>query len=130
MRGPEEVARIRGKSAEDMPERAFWPLWPRPPVFPLPLPAPRPLRYACRTEPSAGDSSLNFMFGASLLLFGNLQYGFKVLGNGKLTKKVTVKANAFSASAKEAIEAAGGKAEVKLISCLAPPYFSSVTCSR
>lgn len=41
------------------------------------------------------------------------EYGFKVLGNGKLTKKVTVKANAFSASAKEAIEAAGGKAEVK-----------------
>ena len=33
-------------------------------------------------------------------------------GNGKLNKKVTVKASAFSASAKEAIEAAGGKAEV------------------
>ena len=40
-------------------------------------------------------------------------YGFKVLGNGKVTKKVTVQASAFSASAKEAIEAAGGKAEVK-----------------
>ncbi|MCI2056730.1 MAG: 50S ribosomal protein L15 [Oscillibacter sp.] len=40
------------------------------------------------------------------------EYGFKVLGNGKVTKKVTVKANAFSKSAKEAIEAAGGKAEV------------------
>ena len=39
-------------------------------------------------------------------------YGYKVLGNGKVTKKVTVKASAFSASAKEAIEAAGGKAEV------------------
>ena len=39
--------------------------------------------------------------------------GYKVLGSGKLTKKLTVKANAFSASAKEAIEAAGGKAEVK-----------------
>ena len=37
--------------------------------------------------------------------------GVKVLGNGKLTKKVTVQATAFSASAKEAIEAAGGKAE-------------------
>jgi large subunit ribosomal protein L15 len=37
---------------------------------------------------------------------------FKVLGNGKLTKKVTVQATAFSKSAKEAIEAAGGKAEV------------------
>ena len=29
------------------PERAFWPLWPRPPVLPLPEPAPRPFRYAC-----------------------------------------------------------------------------------
>lgn len=36
----------------------------------------------------------------------------KILGVGELTKKVTVKANAFSASAKEKIEAAGGKAEV------------------
>ena len=41
------------------------------------------------------------------------EYGYKVLGNGKLTKKVTVEASAFSQSAKEAIEAAGGKAEVK-----------------
>ena len=40
-------------------------------------------------------------------------YGYKVLGNGKLTKKVNVEASAFSQSAKEAIEAAGGKAEVK-----------------
>ena len=40
-------------------------------------------------------------------------YGYKVLGNGKVTKKVTVVASAFSMSAKEAIEAAGGKAEVK-----------------
>jgi len=39
-------------------------------------------------------------------------YGFKVLGNGSVTKKVTVQASAFSQSAKEAIEAAGGKAEV------------------
>ena len=34
------------------------------------------------------------------------------LGNGELTKKLTVQANAFSASAKEKIEALGGKAEV------------------
>ena len=40
-------------------------------------------------------------------------YGYKVLGNGKITKKLTVEASAFSQSAKEAIEAAGGKAEVK-----------------
>jgi len=37
--------------------------------------------------------------------------GVKVLGNGTLTKKLTVKAAAFSAAAKEKIEAAGGKAE-------------------
>ena len=38
--------------------------------------------------------------------------GLKILGNGEISKKLTVKANAFSASAKEKIEAAGGKAEV------------------
>jgi len=40
------------------------------------------------------------------------EYGVKVLGNGRLNVKVTVKANAFSGLAKEKIEAAGGKAEV------------------
>ena len=45
-------------------------------------------------------------------ILSKCQYGYKVLGNGKVTKKVTVQASAFSASAKEAIEAAGGKAEV------------------
>ena len=39
-------------------------------------------------------------------------YGLKVLSNGTLTKKLTVKAAAFSESAKEKIEQAGGKAEV------------------
>ena len=38
--------------------------------------------------------------------------GVKVLGNGELTKKLTVKANKFSATAVEKIEAIGGKAEV------------------
>ena len=38
--------------------------------------------------------------------------GLKVLGNGELTKKLTVQANVFSATAKEKIEAAGGKTEV------------------
>ena len=38
--------------------------------------------------------------------------GVKVLGNGSLEKKLTVRANVFSNSAKEKIEAAGGKAEV------------------
>ena len=39
-------------------------------------------------------------------------YGVKILGNGEITKNITVKANAFSESAKQKIEAAGGKAEV------------------
>ena len=38
--------------------------------------------------------------------------GVKILGNGEITKKLTVKASAFSAGAREKIEAAGGKAEV------------------
>ena len=42
----------------------------------------------------------------------NPKDGVKILGNGELTKKLTVKANAFSATAKEKIEALGGKAEV------------------
>ena len=42
----------------------------------------------------------------------NPKDGVKILGNGDITKKLTVKANAFSASAKEKIEAAGGNAEV------------------
>ncbi|MBR2191555.1 MAG: 50S ribosomal protein L15 [Eubacterium sp.] len=42
----------------------------------------------------------------------NPRDGVKILGNGELTKKLTVKVNAFSASAKEKIEAAGGSCEV------------------
>ncbi|SER75798.1 50S ribosomal protein L15 [Lachnobacterium bovis] len=42
----------------------------------------------------------------------NPRDGVKILGNGELTKKLTVQADAFSASAKEKIEALGGKAEV------------------
>jgi len=38
--------------------------------------------------------------------------GVKIMGNGELTKKLTVKAAKFTASAKEKIEALGGKAEV------------------
>ncbi len=45
-------------------------------------------------------------------ILNKCEYGYKVLGNGTVSKKVTVKAAAFSQSAKEAIEAAGGKAEV------------------
>ena len=45
-------------------------------------------------------------------ILSKCQYGVKILGNGNLTKKLTVRANAFSASAKAKIEEAGGKAEV------------------
>ncbi|MBQ9122164.1 MAG: 50S ribosomal protein L15, partial [Lachnospiraceae bacterium] len=42
----------------------------------------------------------------------NPRDGVKILGNGELTKKLTVKVDAYSASAKEKIEALGGSAEV------------------
>ena len=42
----------------------------------------------------------------------NVQDGVKILGNGEITKKLTVKATKFTAAAKEKIEAAGGKVEV------------------
>lgn len=42
----------------------------------------------------------------------NTKDGVKILGNGDIKKKLTVKATAFSESAKQKIEAAGGKAEV------------------
>ena len=42
----------------------------------------------------------------------NPRDGVKILGNGELTKKLTVKVNAFSEGAKAKIEAAGGSAEV------------------
>ena len=45
-------------------------------------------------------------------IVSNPKDGVKILGNGELTKKLTVKAHAFSASAVEKIEALGGKAEV------------------
>jgi large subunit ribosomal protein L15 len=52
---------------------------------------------------------------AALLAMGiinNVNDGVKVLGEGELTKKLTVQAAVFSASAKEKIEAVGGKTEV------------------
>ena len=45
-------------------------------------------------------------------LVSNPRDGVKILGNGEVTKKLTVKANAFSESAKAKIEAAGGTVEV------------------
>ena len=45
-------------------------------------------------------------------VIGKVKDGVKILGNGELTKKLTVKANKFSKSAEEKITAAGGKFEV------------------
>jgi large subunit ribosomal protein L15 len=45
-------------------------------------------------------------------VINNALDGVKILGNGELTKKLNVQVNAYSASAKEKIEALGGKAEV------------------
>lgn len=45
-------------------------------------------------------------------IIGKVNDGVKILGNGDLTKKLTVKVNKFSKAAAEKIEAAGGKAEV------------------
>lgn len=45
-------------------------------------------------------------------IISDCKYGVKILGNGEIEKKLTVKASAFSESAKQKIEAAGGKAEV------------------
>jgi large subunit ribosomal protein L15 len=56
------------------------------------------------------EVSVDSLLGAGIV--SNPKDGVKILGNGELTKKLTVKANAFSASAKEKIEALGGKAEV------------------
>ena len=56
------------------------------------------------------EVSVASLIGAGIV--SNPKDGVKILGNGELTKKLTVKANAFSASAKEKIEALGGTAEV------------------
>ncbi len=46
-------------------------------------------------------------------IISNAKDGVKLLGNGEISKKLTVKLNAFSATAKEKIEAAGGSVEVE-----------------
>lgn len=45
-------------------------------------------------------------------VINKIEDGVKIMGNGELTKKLTVQATKFTASAKEKIEAVGGKAEV------------------
>ena len=56
------------------------------------------------------EVSINELTEAGIIK--NTKDGVKILGNGELNKKLTVKSNKFSASAKEAIEAKGGQAEV------------------
>ncbi len=56
------------------------------------------------------EVTVETLIGAGVV--SNPKDGVKILGNGELTKKLTVKVNAYSASAVSKIEAAGGKAEV------------------
>ena len=52
-----------------------WPFWPRPPVFPFPEPAPRPLRYALVVGAGGGESSCRFIVSAppSSVFLGDLE---------------------------------------------------------
>ncbi|MBP5166816.1 MAG: 50S ribosomal protein L15 [Oscillospiraceae bacterium] len=74
----------------------------------------KPLEYVnvsdlnCFDEGTTVDAQLLLSSG----ILSKCTYGVKILGNGELTKKLTVCASAFSETAKEKIEAAGGKAEV------------------
>ncbi|MDR2421418.1 MAG: 50S ribosomal protein L15 [Oscillospiraceae bacterium] len=60
--------------------------------------------------PDGAEVGAEELISAGLL--SKCRWGVKILGRGDLTKKLTVKASAFSAQAKAKIEAAGGKAEV------------------
>jgi len=60
--------------------------------------------------PDGADIDVEELLKSGVL--SKCEFGVKILGNGKLTKKLSVKASAFSASAKQKIEATGGKAEV------------------
>lgn len=55
---------------------------------------------------------VDFLVECGTLRRGDVKDGLKILGNGELTSKLTVKAKKFTKSAIEKIEAAGGKAEV------------------
>ena len=84
----------------------------------------RKRRFKCRNSKEIGGINLSalerFEDGATVTVetlmeagvVKNPRDGVKILGSGELTKKLTVQVDAFSASAKEKIEALGGKAEV------------------
>jgi len=59
---------------------------------------------------NGAEIDVNVLLEAGIL--SKCEHGVKILGEGELTKQLTVRAKAFSASAKEKIEAVGGKAEV------------------
>ena len=66
----------------------------------------------CALEVFENDSVVSIETLIEAGIVKNPRDGVKILGNGELTKKLTVQANAFSASAAAKIEALGGKAEV------------------
>lgn len=63
-----------------------------------------------KKETGGKDIDPQWMYGAGLI--GSNELPVKVLGGGELTKRLTVRANSFSKSAREKIEKAKGKAEV------------------
>ena len=77
-------------------------------IFAKPLTAVNVAQLNCFEDGTVVDAAALIEAG----VIANCPYGLKVLSNGNLTKKITVKAAAFSDSAKEKIEQAGGKAEV------------------
>jgi large subunit ribosomal protein L15 len=77
-------------------------------IFAQPLTAVNLSRLSSFEDGAAVDAEILIEKG----IIGDCKYGLKILGVGELTKKLTVRASAFSASAKEKIDAAGGKAEV------------------
>ena len=77
-------------------------------IFAKPLTAVNVSVLNCFEDGAVVDANVLLSEG----ILSKCEYGLKIIGNGEITKKLTVKASAFSASAKEKIEAAGGKAEV------------------
>ena len=77
-------------------------------IFAKPLTAVNVAQLNCFEDGAVVDAAALIEAG----VIANCPNGLKVLSNGTLTKKITVKAAAFSDSAKEKIEQAGGKAEV------------------
>jgi large subunit ribosomal protein L15 len=61
----------------------------------------------------SGGESVDEQILADKKVIGKKNNGLKILGDGEISKSLTVKANAFSASAKKKIENAGGKCELK-----------------